>query len=124
MSYASGSHTEESPKELASYQQMVHELSVTSERIVSCIVIPKSLRTQTGKLAHGGHQGIVKTKRLIQSRVWFQGIDDQVEQHVRHSQECQSNTDRQSFETLKPSKMPEKPWQSVSADFFGPTPGG
>jgi transposase InsO family protein len=47
-----------------------------------------------------------------------------VEQHVRHCRECQSNTDRQSFEPLKPSKMPDKPWQSVSADFFGPTPGG
>ena len=103
---------------------IVHGLSVTSEgSIVSRIVIPKSLNAQTGKLAHGGHQGIVKTKRLIQSRVWFQGIDDQVEQHVRHCQECQSNTDRQSFEPLKPSKMPEKPWQSVSA-VFGPTPGG
>ncbi len=85
------------------------------------IVIPKSLRTRTVELAHEGHQGIVKT-RLIRSRVWFQqGIDDLVEQHVRH---CQSNTDRQSFEPLKPSKMPEKPWQSVSADFFGSTPGG
>jgi hypothetical protein len=28
------------------------------------------------------------------------------------------------YEPLKPSKMPERPWQSVSADFFGPTPGG
>jgi transposase InsO family protein len=115
------------PKELAAYQHMVHELSVTTEGIVlrdTRIVIPKSLRTRTVELAHGGHQGIVKTKRLIRSRVWFQGIDDLVEQHVRHCRECQSNTDRQSFEPLKPSKMPDKPWQSVSADFFGPTPGG
>ena len=47
-----------------------------------------------------------------------------VEQHVRHCRECQANSDSQSFEPLRPSKMPEKPWQSVSADFFGPTPGG
>ncbi len=25
---------------------------------------------------------------------------------------------------MKPSKMQESPWQSVFADFFGPTPGG
>jgi hypothetical protein len=64
------------PKELAAYQHMVHELSVTTEGIVlrdTRIVIPKSLRTRTVELAHGGHQGIVKTKRLIRSRVWFSG---------------------------------------------------
>ena len=46
------------------------------------------------------------------------------EQQVKQCRECQANSDRQVYEPLKPSKMPERPWQSVSADFFGPTPGG
>jgi transposase InsO family protein len=89
---------------------MFHELSVTTQGVIlrdTRIVIPKSLR-----ITLRGHQGIVKTKRLIRSRVWFHGIDDMVEQHVRRFRECQANSDRQSFEPLKPSKMPEKPTSS------------
>ena len=62
------SHGGRLPKDLASYQRMFHELSVTTEGVIlrdTRIVIPKSLHTRTVKLAHGGHQGIVKTKRLI-----------------------------------------------------------
>jgi hypothetical protein len=34
------------------------------------------LRKRVVELAHGSHQGIVKTKRLIRLRVWFSGIDE------------------------------------------------
>ena len=115
------------PKSLKAYRRMLHELSVTTEGIIlrdTRIVIPESLRTRTVELAHGGHQGIVKTKRLIRSRVWFHGIDDMVERHVKLCVACQANSDRQSVEPLRPSKMPERPWQKLSGDFFGPTPGG
>ena len=115
------------PDSLKPYRRMFHELSVTTEGIIlrdTRIVIPKSLRIRTVELAHGGHQGIVKTKRLIRSRVWFQGIDDMVEQHVKLCLACQANSDHQSYEPLMPSKMPERPWQKLSGDFFGPTPGG
>jgi hypothetical protein len=46
------------------------------------------------------------------------------EQQIKKCRECQADSDRQVYEPLKPSKMPERPWQSVSAEFFGPTPGG
>jgi hypothetical protein len=45
-------------------------------------------------------------------------------QQVKQCRECQANSDRQVNDQFKPSKMPERPWQSVSADFLGPTPGG
>ena len=114
-------------KGLDHYRCMLSEMSVTREGIVlrsNRIVIPKTLRKRVVELAHGGHQGIVKTKRLIRARVWFSGIDAMTEQQVKKCHECQANSDRQVYEPLKPSKMPERPWQSVSADFFGPTPGG
>ena len=88
------------------------------------IVLPKTLRARVVELAHGGHQCIVKTKRLLRSRVWFHGIDELVEPHIKICQACQANSDRQVYEPLKPSKMPEKPWPSISGDFFGPTEGG
>jgi hypothetical protein len=111
------------PKRLIAYKQFIHEMNTTSEGILlrgQLIVIPSSLRERVVKLAHAGHQGIVKTKSLIRSRVWYPGIDTHVEREVRTCRECQANTDKQRFEPLMPSKLPAGPWQKVDGDFFGP----
>ena len=39
------------------------------------IVIPKKLRQQAIQLAHHGHQGLVKTKKLLREKEWFSGIE-------------------------------------------------
>ena len=66
-----------------------------------------------------GHQGIVKTKTLIRSRVWYPGIDKQVEDKVQKCRDCQAYVDQKSFEPMYPFDMPTGPWQKVSGDFFG-----
>ena len=115
------------PNTLKRFESMLSEMSVTREGILlrsHQIVVPKSLRARIVDLAHRGHQGIVKTKRLIRSRVWFEGIDSAVEQKVKLCKECQANSDRPSYEPLKPSKMPETPWYQVAGDFYGPMDDG
>ena len=122
-----GASTQAFPKDLAPYKDVKDELSVTKEGVVlrgRQIIVPKALRTKVVDLAHRGHQGIVKTKALIRSRVWFPGIDAMVEQKVRLCLECQSNSDKPSFEPLKPSPMPPEPWHTVAGDFFGPLDDG
>ena len=64
--------------ELRSYWNVKEELSVSENGILlrgNRIVIPKTLRSQVVKLAHIGHQGVVKTKGLLRSKVWFPTID-------------------------------------------------
>ena len=39
------------------------------------MVVPTKLQERVVELAHQGHQGMVKTKRLIREKVWFPGID-------------------------------------------------
>ena len=115
------------PKELSQFKPIFHELNATNDGILlrgQNIVIPASLRDKVSDVAHVGHQGIVKTKRLIRSRVWYPGIDAQIEKKVKMCQECQAMADKRSYEPLRPSEMPEGPWQEVSADFFGPMPDG
>ena len=115
------------PVELRKYSKVLNEISVTENGIVlrgSRIVVPEKLRSRVLKLAHGGHQGISKTKALIRSRVWFPGIDNMVERMVKLCRECQANSDRQTFEPLRPSKMPDQPWKEVSGDMFGPMDDG
>ena len=52
------------------------------------LVIPECLRERVVGLAHVGHQGMVKTKQLLRSRVWFPWIDAMVEQKVNKCREC------------------------------------
>ena len=53
------------------YYGIRHELTIVDDIILrgSPILMPISLRGQTLKLVHGGHQGIVKTKRLLREKV-------------------------------------------------------
>ena len=72
-------------KELADFRRVKNELSTDGVGIVlrgSRIMIPSKLRIQMVDLAYVEHQGLVKTKVLIKSRVWFTRIDGMVENRV------------------------------------------
>ena len=71
-----------------------------------------------------GHQGIVKTKALIRTRLWFPGIDRHVERAVRVCPECQACAKRRFYEPLRPSEMPIGPWRELAGDFYGPMRNG
>lgn len=74
------------------FRNVKDELSCTTDGIIlrnTLIVVPKSLRSKVVQLAHSGHQGVVKTKSLIRSRVWFPGIDNMVERAVASCPLCQ-----------------------------------
>jgi hypothetical protein len=106
---------------------MVHDLPVTENGILlryHRIVVPESLKQRVVRLAHVGHQGIVKTKALIRSRVWFRGIDRLVEQAISKCEACQANTGKKQFVPMVPSEMPKAAWNKVSGDFFGPMSDG
>jgi transposase InsO family protein len=115
------------PHDLLQYKHVQDELSCTSKGILlrgSTIIIPNSLRSHILDLAHCGHQGIVKTKSLIRSRVWFPGLDQLVEHRIKNCIACQANSDRQAYAPLKPSEMPPAPWHTVSGDLYGPMDDG
>lgn len=84
------------------------------------IVIHKSLQKKIINIAHEGHQGVVKTKKLLQEKVWFSVIDKQVENTIDQCLPCHPTTVENSREPLQMSPLPEDPWQDVSADFCDP----
>ena len=53
------------------------------------VAIPSKIRAQAVKLAHEGHQGLVKTKRSIREKIWFYQIDAYVE-CIKKCLPCQS----------------------------------
>ena len=111
------------PSSLSAYQHVLSELAVSEEGILlrgTRIVIQSALKARVLGIAHAGHQGIVKTKRLIRSKLWFPGIDALAERVVRECVACQAANQRPENEPLKPSPLPSGPWEQLSADFYGP----
>ena len=109
---------------LEQFAKVFAELTVSHEGFILRdirLVIPESLQGRIIDIAHEGHLGIVKTKRLFRSKVWFPNIDKQVEKKINNCLACQA-TDRSGLypTPVKMSPMPNQPWENVSIDFYGP----
>ena len=67
--------------EFKEYLPVRGELSAIGKLVLrgTRIVIPKQLRCQVLELAHEGHQGIVAMKQRLRTKVWWPGIDKEVE---------------------------------------------
>ena len=87
-------HPEINTAELRAYELLKQELSLTPEADLiireNRLVIPTKLRQQVISLAHEGHQGLIKTKKLLREKVWFPKIDTLTEKAVKECLACQS----------------------------------
>ena len=105
---------------------MFRELSLKDGVILrgDRVVIPHTLRSRAIQAGHDGHQGIVKTKNLLRSKVWFPGIDKQVERTVALCRGCQATVEHNIIEPLEMTELPQGPWENVAIDFKGPISSG
>ena len=81
------------------------------------IVLPEALQNRAVKIAHAGHQGIVKTMALLREKVWFKNMQPLVEENIKNCHTCQISTHKLTREPLQMSPLPAAPWAEVSADF-------
>ncbi|XP_064631680.1 uncharacterized protein K02A2.6-like [Lineus longissimus] len=112
-------------KDLIPYKPIRAELLSHDDMILrqTRLLIPEKLQQKAIDLAHIGHQGIVKTKRLLRSKIWFAGIDKMTEQTIKQCIPCQATTRNSTPpEPLTMSRLPAAPWSEVSMDFAGPLP--
>lgn len=107
---------------LPSYAHVKDELSTYGELLLrgTRIVIPKILRDKVVKLAHEGHQGVVKTKYRLRSKVWWPGMDKDVEELCKRCHGCQVTSSYGPPEPMCRVLPPNAPWQDCSADLLGP----
>ena len=112
--------------ELKLFYKLKDELTVADNAPLilrgSRLVLPQSLRKKAIELAHEGHQGIVKTKRLLREKIWFPNIDKTVEEMVQRCIPCQATGRESSPQPLQMVKLPPSPWHTVNIDFCGPFP--
>ena len=72
--------------ELSAYLHVFQELSVVDGLVLrgTKLIVPASL-WKTVMLSHEGHQGIVHTKQLLRSAMWFPGMDKLTEKEIAQS---------------------------------------
>ena len=88
------------------------------------IVVPKVLRDKVVRLAHEGHQGVVKTKYRLRSKVRWPGMDKDVENLCKVCHGCQVTSSCDPPDPMSRVLPPSAPWQDCSADLLGPLPTG
>ena len=108
------------------YLSVRHELTS-----VGCIVLrgtrivpPASLRDEIVDLAHEGHQGIVKTKERLRTKIWWPGMDRSAEQKCKTCYGCQVVSQLSPPPPVKSTPLPDAPWQHLATDLLGPLPSG
>ena len=83
-------------------------------------MVPLSLRERVLELAHEGHQGIVKTKNCLRSKVQWPTMNTMVERHCKKCLRFQAVTPATTMPPVKTTTMPTKPWRDLSVVLMGP----
>lgn len=87
------------------------------------VVIPERCRNKVLTIIHEPHMGIVKSKALARSYVWWPGIDEAVERECRACTVCAAYADDPPRASPRPWPWPAKPWSRLHLDFMGPIGG-
>ena len=113
-------------RELKLLRNVKNELTISREKKLilrgTRIIIPKSLRADAIRLAHLGHQRIVKTKSLMQEKVWFPLIDSLVKAKIDACLTCRATGRPNAPQHLQMREIPKENFDTVYIDFLGPLP--
>ena len=77
------------------------------------IVIPQALRKRVVSLAHEGHQGVVKNKERLKTKVSWSAIDRDAERRCAECYGCQMVTKNVPPLPLKLTPLPNQSWEEV-----------
>ena len=76
------------------------------------------------KLAHEGHQEMVKAKCRYCSKVCWLKVDADAEKLCNSSHGCQAVSEYSAPEPMTQANSLSGPWQNFAADILGPLPSG
>ena len=108
------------------FNKIMSELTVTGNGIIlkgDRIVLPESLQDLSIELAHrGNHPGQCGITRRLRSHFFFHDMDAKVSKLTSSCLPCNSHTDKKTSEPLIHHAVPDKCWDTVAVDLFGPMP--
>lgn len=82
------------------------------------IVIPKIYRDKMLEELHSAHFGIVKTKSSARSRMWWPGIDKDIERWIGECSQCSRVRNAPPRATPAPWPRPSRPWYRIHIDYM------
>ena len=114
------------PQELQRYRAILPEITITSNGILlkgDRIVLPEKLQNLAIELSHrGSHPGQSGIERRLRYHFFFFDMNCKVANFVNKCEECPLYTDKKSHQPQKTHQVPERCWEKVSVDLFGPMP--
>ncbi|XP_028172425.1 uncharacterized protein K02A2.6-like isoform X2 [Ostrinia furnacalis] len=84
------------------------------------LVIPSTCRDDVLRELHDTHMGIVRTKSIARSYVWWPGVDEAVEALCRACAVCAEQAAAPAQHAPVPWPWPARPWTRLHVDFLGP----
>ena len=108
-------------REFAPYK---HDLSLYNGVVLynNRVLVPANLRKNTLKVLHMGHNGIVAMKVEARTRVWWPGINQDIEEVTKGCPECSGNFKSKPGQYMS-WPFPRKPWSRLAIDYCGPIDG-
>ncbi len=66
------------------------------------------------------HLGIVGTKQKLQSKVWWPGMEKDVQKYCKSRYGCQLVSRPDPVEPIRTTSLPSGPWRDLAVDLLGP----
>lgn len=112
----------------SSYVQLSQSLTYKNGIVLreDRIIMPAKLRDRALKLLHSTHMGMTKTKEYARKKMWWPGIDKEIEEMIKACNICLATTHEggERLEPLRIKPTPFKPFSTVHIDLFGPLESG
>ena len=114
-----------SPK-LRKFNEILPEITITGNEILfkaERIILPESLQELAIQLSHrGSHPGQSGIERRLRSHFFFHNMKEKVEVFVQTCNDCMAFSNKKTSEPVHHHKVPDKCWDTVAVDLFGPMP--
>ena len=102
------------------------QLTVTRNGILlkdERIILSSKLQERAIQIAHKEVQpGQGGLKRRLRYHLFFHGMDRKVEEFVKSCNDCNVFVNKKTKKPIKPHRVPERCWETVAMDLFGPMP--
>ncbi len=82
------------------------------------MVIPHSMKIEILNRLHESHQGVTKCIQNANEVMWWPGMSTDIKNMIDKCLICRENRPANRKEPLKPSELPERPWQVIAMDLF------
>ncbi|XP_047995490.1 uncharacterized protein K02A2.6-like [Leguminivora glycinivorella] len=87
------------------------------------VIVPNSCKQAVLEMLHEPHMGIVKTKSMARSYVWWPGMDEEIEAKCKTCEVCAMEQDSPRGHVPCPWPYPSSSWTRIHVDFMGPING-